>query len=159
MTAPNTRWWELKVPPVALFAIAGIAQRLLTRRRPLTPGRLMGTGATALAAGGLGGAAVLGFGRSGTTVNPHTPERTVTLVTEGAHALSRNPMYVALAGGLLTHAVWLGSMRALIPAAGFMAVVDALQIRPEERLLTERFGEAYADYRRRVPRWLGPLRS
>ncbi len=158
MTAPNTAWWELKVPPVVLFAIAGIAQRALARRRPLTPGRLICASATALTAGGLGGAAVLGFGRSGTTVNPHTPERTVTLVTGGAHALSRNPMYVALAGGLLTHAVWLGPVRALIPVAGFVAAVDALQIRPEERLLAGRFGEAYADYRRRVPRWLGPIR-
>ena len=36
----------------------------------------------------------------------------------------------------------------------FVATVTQFQIRPEERILEERFGEQYIDYRRRVPRWL-----
>ena len=48
---------------------------------------------------------------------------------------------------------------ALLPVAGFVAVIDRTQIRAEEEALRERFGEAYAAYARRVPRWVGPVRS
>jgi protein-S-isoprenylcysteine O-methyltransferase Ste14 len=67
-------------------------------------------------------------------------------------------MYVGLTGVLLAHAMWRGSWRALLPVAGFVAVVDRVQIAAEEAALRERFGDDYEAYLAAVPRWLD-LRS
>ena len=73
----------------------------------------------------------------------------------GITALARNPMYLALTGALVTHAVWLGSLRAIPPVAALAVVLTAFQIRPEERALEQIFGDEYRDYMNQVPRWLG----
>ena len=64
-------------------------------------------------------------------------------------------MYVGLAGLLVAHAAWRGSWAALEPVAGFVLLVDRLQIKAEESALLDRFGAAYAAYRAATPRWLG----
>ena len=51
--------------------------------------------------------------------------------------------------GLLTRSPLL-----LLYAAAFAPVLQLYHVRTEEPELVERFGEAYLDYRRRVPRWL-----
>ena len=76
------------------------------------------------------------------------------LVTSGANAISRNPMYVGMAGLLLAHAVWRGSWTALLPLAGFVAFIDRAQIRAEESALLEKFGAAYEAYKATTPRWI-----
>lgn len=81
------------------------------------------------------------------------------LVESGPNRFTRNPIYLAMAGVLLAHAIARRSWWALLPVAGFVAVIDRTQIRAEEEALRERFGEAYAAYARRVPRWVGPVRS
>ncbi len=77
------------------------------------------------------------------------------LVTDGPFAHTRNPMYVGLTGILLGHAAARRSHVALLPIAGFLAVVDRLQISAEERALSATFGAEYDAYRARVPRWFG----
>ena len=76
------------------------------------------------------------------------------LVTSGANSISRNPMYVGLAGLLLAHAVWRGSGVALLPLAGFVAFIDRVQIHAEEVALLEKFGAEYAAYQATTPRWV-----
>lgn len=76
-------------------------------------------------------------------------------MTTGANAVSRNPMYVGLAGLLVANAVRLGSWRALLPVAAFTLVIDRLQIAAEESALLVNFGADYEAYRATVPRWLG----
>ncbi len=66
-------------------------------------------------------------------------------------------MYVGLSGLLVSYAIRRGSWTALLPAAAFVVVIDRLQIPSEEAALSAHFESAYEDYRRRVPRWLGPL--
>jgi protein-S-isoprenylcysteine O-methyltransferase Ste14 len=70
----------------------------------------------------------------------------------------RNPLYAGLvlgtAGVGLAEASWLVAAVAAAAAAGAHVWV----IRVEEPRLRARFGEAYAEYLRRVPRWL-PGRS
>jgi protein-S-isoprenylcysteine O-methyltransferase Ste14 len=44
----------------------------------------------------------------------------------------------------------------LTPVAVLLLLWGA--ILPEERFLHEKFGATYDDYRRRVPRWVGPVR-
>ena len=88
-------------------------------------------------------------------MKPHHPDDATTLVTDGLYAYTRNPMYLALTGALVTNAAWLGSLRAVPPVAAFTAILTTVQIRPEEEALQQRFGDDYREYRRRVPRWIG----
>jgi protein-S-isoprenylcysteine O-methyltransferase Ste14 len=76
------------------------------------------------------------------------------LVTTGANALSRNPMYVGMAGMLVANALRRGSWKALLPVAAFTLVIDRVQIAAEETALLAHFGADYEAYRRAVPRWL-----
>ena len=82
-----------------------------------------------------------------------------SLVDGGMFAHSRNPLYVGnlliLLGLALVHNGWAMYLVAL-PVFVFVyaAIVSA-----EEKYLTGRFGNAYADYCRRVPRWLPSLRG
>lgn len=94
------------------------------------------------------------FRSSGTTVTPFAPEQASTLVTTGPYALTRNPMYVAMAGVLLAHAVERRHPLQLLPLVGWTAFMDRFQVVPEERALLAVFGDEYAAYRRQVRRWL-----
>ena len=144
-----------KIPPPAYVLAAGLLQRaLVADRRPGTA-RRVAAGALAATSVGFDIAAAGYFRRSRTTVNPLAPDRATGLVTSGPNALTRNPMYVGMAGLLTAHAILLGSWRAVVPVAGFVAVIDRFQIRPEEQALQRIFGEEYDAYRRGVPRWLG----
>ena len=76
------------------------------------------------------------------------------LVTTGPYAVSRHPMYL---GWWLIHtgvAVNRGSAWALATLPLGM-VVEHLGALWEESMLRQRFGEAYADYERDVPRYIG----
>jgi protein-S-isoprenylcysteine O-methyltransferase Ste14 len=117
--------------------------------------RAVGAGATAVASLALAGASAQRFHRSGTTVDPFEPSRASVLVTTGANAITRNPMYVGLAGLLVANAVRQGSWAALVPVAGFVLAIDRWQIPYEEAALLANFGPEYESYCARVPRWLG----
>ncbi len=106
---------------------------------------------------GLGLRVIVAFERAGTAAEPWHP--TTALVTTGLYARIRNPMYVALVLlltgiGLLSGGAWL---LLLVPVLG--AVLHLGVVRPEERYLAGRFGDAYRAYRSRAPRygWPGPL--
>jgi protein-S-isoprenylcysteine O-methyltransferase Ste14 len=102
----------------------------------------------------MAGGAASRFRRGGTTVDPIHPDRASALVTTGPNAVSRNPMYVGMAGVLVANAVRRGSVVALLPAAAFVAWIDRLQVAPEEAALRGLFGSDYADYCATVPRWI-----
>lgn len=89
-----------------------------------------------------------------TTLDPHTPEASSHLVTTGPFAYTRNPLYLAGAGLLWAHALWLGSPRALLPAGAFVLAMDKCQIPLEEAALEQRFGKKYRKYAAEVPRWV-----
>ena len=63
-------------------------------------------------------------------------------------------MYVGLAGLLVANAIRRNSWLALAPVAGFVVLIDRLQIEAEESALLEKFGDAYETYRAASPRWL-----
>lgn len=110
--------------------------------------------AVAGASVGLAAASARQFRRQGTTVEPFEPARATVLVTTGVNSISRNPMYVGMAGVLVAHAVSLGSWRALLPVAAFTAYIDRVQIAAEEPALLANFGADYEAYQASVPRWL-----
>ena len=109
-----------------------------------------------LASASMAGAAASRFSRSGTTHDPFHPDQASVLVTTGANAISRNPMYVGMAGLLVAHAIWRGSWVALAPVAAFIAFIDRVQIQAEESALQQKFGPAYDAYLATTPRWLSP---
>ena len=94
------------------------------------------------------------FHRARTTVNPMKPTAASSLVTTGIYRWTRNPMYLGLALLLTAGAVYLWSPWALLGPVAFVAYIDRFQIGPEERVMRERFGDAYAAYCERVRRWV-----
>ncbi|MBX9591666.1 MAG: isoprenylcysteine carboxylmethyltransferase family protein [Hyphomonadaceae bacterium] len=151
-TRPATVPW----PPVLIGAVLVIGV-VLGRRYPLAwpglddlPARIIGYGL------GAAGLALMAWGfltlqRAGTTIMPN--KRVDRLVTEGAFGFRRNPIYmgevlVFLGLAELTHNVWFAILTPL-----FALAVYALAIRPEERHLETRFGQAYLDYKERTRRW------
>jgi len=142
------------VPPPLIALLAAGAQRALTPAGPTSSVRRTVAGVVAVGSGALAAATVRRFGAAGTTVDPTHPAKASTLVTDGPNALTRNPMYVGLAGLLAAHALARGGLRTWLPVAGFVAAVDRLQVRPEEEALQATFGTAYDEYCSRVRRWV-----
>lgn len=79
------------------------------------------------------------------------------LVTSGAFARVRHPIYSALLGLLLATGVVIADARALGVALIVYVVGTLWRASREERLLREAFGPAYAAYAARVPRLLPRL--
>jgi protein-S-isoprenylcysteine O-methyltransferase Ste14 len=149
---------ELKVPPLAVAALAALVMLLAARIVPALqaaiPARPAFAGFFAVAGVLINLAGVVEFRRAGTTLNPTRPEATSAMVSGGVYRLTRNPMYLGFLLALLGWATWLGNLLALAVVAGFVLYLTRFQIVPEERLLAQRFGGEFAAYRQRVRRWL-----
>jgi protein-S-isoprenylcysteine O-methyltransferase Ste14 len=143
-------------PPV-LIAACIAAALVMGRVFPLPWPGLDDLGARIVGlAFGAAGLALIAWGfltlnRANTTIMPN--KAVDRLVTQGAFAFRRNPIYMGetlLFLGLaeLTHNIWFA-----IAAPMFAAAILVLAILPEERHLEERFGQAYLDYKARTRRW------
>lgn len=98
---------------------------------------------------------IAAFRAAKTTVNPLQPGQASSLVIVGIYRFTRNPMYV---GALFVLTAWFLFLQNWLPMlflGTFVWILTRLQIKPEERVLIGRFGEEYAAYCRRVPRWIG----
>jgi protein-S-isoprenylcysteine O-methyltransferase Ste14 len=147
-----------RVPPLGWLAAGLQVQKMLPGgRRPSRTAR--GLAAMILTASlGFLARAVTAFRRHQTTVDPLAPERASQLVDDGPFRVTRNPMYVAMAGVLVAHAVARRSSLSLLPAAGFVLVINKAQIDAEERAMAANFGADWDRYVSTTPRWLD-LRS
>jgi protein-S-isoprenylcysteine O-methyltransferase Ste14 len=152
------RFLELRIPPpvVGLIFAAGmwsVAQMTPILQFPklvqLLGAALVSSLGVAVALGG-----VVSFHRARTTVNPLKPETSAALVSTGVYSISRNPMYLGMALVLFGWAVYLSSVWSLAGPVFFALYITRFQIVPEERVLQALFGAAFADYKRRVRRWL-----
>ena len=93
------------------------------------------------------------FGRRGLgTPAPYDPPK--KLVVAGLYRYTRNPMYVALVLALVGESIWSQSRGMMIYTAVVAVGFHLRVVIHEEPKLTELFGDEFADYRRRVPRWL-----
>jgi len=70
------------------------------------PGRRVLAVGLGLSAAALYGAVGWKFTKAGTTIDPRAPHKTKALVTSGVFGRSRNPIYVADALMLASHAAW-----------------------------------------------------
>jgi protein-S-isoprenylcysteine O-methyltransferase Ste14 len=110
--------------------------------------------ALALLGLGIDVVAVVSFVHARTTINPTTPDATRSLVTSGIYSVTRNPMYVGLTLLLTAWGLYLSNALALGLVTGFVTYLTLYQIRPEERILRDKFGPAYHNYAQRVRRWI-----
>lgn len=86
------------------------------------------------------------------TLAPSAPPR--KLVAIGLYRRTRNPMYVAVSLILLGWAASFWSVYILIYAIGMMIWFHLWVVFGEEPWMARMFGEAYEQYRTKVPRWL-----
>lgn len=147
----------LKVPPLALMALAAVVMWLLPAMATLPR---LGTWHTALcmAAALLGIAVclagVLAFRLARTTVDPRRPAAATALVVRGIYHHTRNPMYLGFLFVLLAWALYLAKLSSFLVLPLFVLYLTVFQIRPEEVALRERFGREFDAYAARVRRWL-----
>ena len=98
--------------------------------------------------------AIVSFIKTKTTINPRSPQNTNQLVTAGLYRYSRNPMYLGLFFLLLATVLWLGNPVTIFLLLLFLWVMTVFQIKPEEKILNEKFGSDYQHYCKQVRRWL-----
>ncbi|MEL7184962.1 MAG: isoprenylcysteine carboxylmethyltransferase family protein [Pseudomonadota bacterium] len=147
-----------KIPPPVWMLLFGVAMWFVADSRyayPFElPNRWVVIGILVAFGAFFSVTAVRQFGKAETTVNPLDPAKATTLVSDGIFAKSRNPMYVGLLLALGAWAIWLGSLASIAVALLFIPVLNHFQIKPEERVLRELFGDEYREYCRNVRRWI-----
>lgn len=144
------------IPPLQAACWLGVQQVLASlggRRTPRAGALVAGSVALSVAAS-LGSDALRRFASAGTTWHPWAPQDTSALVTDGPNALTRNPMYVGLALGLVGTGLLSGRPWTAAAALGLLASLTP-QVEREEAALADSFGDAWRAYVDRTPRWLG----
>jgi len=76
------------------------------------------------------------------------------LVVSGLYKYIRNPMYVGVLLVIIGHFLWFGYWNLLIYAIVVFFGFHTFVTYYEEPTLKRKFGAAYEEYRKRVPRWI-----
>lgn len=146
------------VPPPVIALAMVLAMYIVSKTGNFLPFDFPGQNAAAFIVAFLGllldALCVAAFFRAKTTVSPLKPERTQKLVVEGFYRFSRNPMYLGMLIILVGAFISLGEGVNFVFVALFVLLLNELQIKPEERVLEEKFGNDYRIYKKRVRRWI-----
>jgi protein-S-isoprenylcysteine O-methyltransferase Ste14 len=151
-------WLESTVPPPVVTLLVGAAMwwaamvTPLLRFAPAVP--LAVAVLVALAGITVEGLGALELLRHRTTVNPLEPCNTSTLVTGGVYRFTRNPIYLGDLLILIGWGLYLSNPLSIIAAFLFVPYISRFQMVPEERALSELFGASYAEFKKRVRRWV-----
>jgi protein-S-isoprenylcysteine O-methyltransferase Ste14 len=160
MTMTETRDSAGVIAPPPLIALAAVVLGLaLDWLLPafllsvlLTLAERIAIAVVLIAAGaGLAVPAMRGFRSAGTHVEPWKPSS--ALVTDGIFGWLRNPMYVGLTLLLAGLSILLASDWMLVMTIIFVPVIHFGVVKREERYLEAKFGDAYRQYKARVPRY------
>ena len=92
------------------------------------------------------------FKKAKTTVKPF--EESNVLIQDGVFRLSRNPMYLGFVSILLGISILLRSLSPYVVVIVFTLLMELIFIRIEERMLAEKFGDQWSQYRSRVRKWI-----
>lgn len=153
----NLQFLELKIPPALVFLIFGALMFLLDRTLPVGEFDFFGREVLLKICIGLAllveGIALLQFARHKTTVDPTKPQSASHLVTTGIYRFTRNPMYLGMLLLLLALGLHLGNAFNTLVAAGFVAYMNRFQIQPEERQLSQLFGNEFKQFCLQTRRW------
>jgi protein-S-isoprenylcysteine O-methyltransferase Ste14 len=143
------------LPPV-YFVASMVAMIVLSRFAPVVHWHLpalRGFGVALIVVGlAISVSAAFRFRHHGTPLKPF--EQSTALVTDGPFRYSRNPMYLGLVVVQVGVGLALESLTPFFVIPVFVAIITTRFVLPEERMLTERFGDAYTQFQRRVRRWL-----
>jgi len=149
---------ELKIPPVAVFLLTGLAMWLVSQFFPgfhwAPPGQSTIASVFYVGSAFAGIAAVIAFYKARTTIHPGKPEDASSLVRNGVYRITRNPMYLALLLALTGWTFTLANPLNLLFLPLFVLYMNRFQILPEERMLLKLFGSDYCAYQQSVRRWL-----
>jgi len=152
------RFLELRIPPPVVGLIVAGGMWTVAHLPPIVrlPDLVRLPVAAVLVAIGVAVAVagVVSFRFARTTVNPLKPETSAALVSTGVYSFTRNPMYLGMVLALFAWAVYLSSIWPLFGPVLFALYITRFQIVPEERVLDGLFGTPFAEYKRRVRRWL-----
>ncbi|MER3376720.1 MAG: isoprenylcysteine carboxylmethyltransferase family protein [Allomuricauda sp.] len=145
------------MPPVFVMIIFGGLMYALAKFLPVGDFDFFGRRELAYFLFGLGFLVILvsliQFGRQHTTTDPLRLEKANSLVTNGIYKYSRNPMYLGMLLFLLAFGLMLGNAFNTLLAAGFVYWMNHFQIKPEEEVLLEKFGQEYSVYCKLTRRW------
>jgi protein-S-isoprenylcysteine O-methyltransferase Ste14 len=160
MTQTNSseRGARVRFPPPLVFLggiLLGVAFQYL-----VVPARVPVDRAVSAIGGILIGVAGLGFVASArilfkrTGQNPVPWKPSPVLILKGPYRITRNPMYLGVALielglGLAVNNLWISLF-----AAPALLTVHFIAVLPEERYLSEKFGESYKAYLTQVSRYL-----
>jgi protein-S-isoprenylcysteine O-methyltransferase Ste14 len=147
----------LKAPP-PLWALALLIVFYFLSDLPMLAGLPLWqshiAGALLLAVGVLiPGYAISQFRSAGTEVSP-TSKTNAKLVTTGAYAFTRNPMYTGVIIASLGAALWFGRPLMFLTPAIIFAITNFVLIPFEEAKMRRQFGAEFDAYANRVRRWL-----
>ena len=149
---------ELKIPPVAQVVITAAAMVGVSKIFPALKFSLSGSTALGIGLGIIGLSSgimgVMQFKKAQTTPNPKEIDKATSLVTSGIYQYTRNPMYLGLVLMLVGWALYLSHFLAFILIPLFMMYITRFQIQPEERMMTQKFGQHYQAYLEKVRRWI-----
>jgi protein-S-isoprenylcysteine O-methyltransferase Ste14 len=143
-------------PPLAwaLAVLAGLALHWLMPlpfMPPAVSARWTG-GVVFAAALALFAWAIVTITRAGSNVPTNTP--TTAIVDTGPYRFTRNPIYLAMLGGLVGLAMAFDNLWLLAALVIFALVIRYGVVAREEAYLERKFGDVYRQYRSRVRRWL-----
>lgn len=158
MTLPKERGAKVRFPPPLVFLAAILLGVLmwhfvLPLSVSLAPALRISAGVLILASGvALVLTARIFFVRTGQSPIPWKP--TPELILQGPYRFTRNPMYVGVTLfvvglGLAVNDLWIS-----IFAAPALLAVHFIAVLPEERYLSEKFGESYRSFLARVRRYV-----
>ena len=154
----STKWLELKIPPLIVWLVFAGAMLGVAYSAPSLTFSLASSSAIAVILVALGVAVtlagVIAFRDKRTTVNPLTPSASTSVVSHGVYGVTRNPMYLGFFLALAGWAVHLSNVGAALLLPAFVAYMTQYQIKPEERVLLDKFGSEFAQYLSRVRRWI-----
>jgi protein-S-isoprenylcysteine O-methyltransferase Ste14 len=157
-TNSSERGAQVRFPPPLVFLggiLLGVAFQYVVAPARAPIDRAIGaTGGILILVAGLGfvaSARVL-FKRTGQSPVPWKP--TPELILKGPYRITRNPMYLGvtlfeLGLGLAVNNLWISLF-----AAPALLTVHFIAVLPEERYLSEKFGESYKAYLAQVRRYL-----
>ncbi|MDK9759212.1 isoprenylcysteine carboxylmethyltransferase family protein [Vibrio sp. D173a] len=152
------KFLELKVPPLALFAVIllssyWLANSLTFASFPVPYHQLVSV-LGVVVSGVIGVSAVWEFKKRKTTVNPIKVDTASLVVDSGIFGYSRNPMYLALFILLFCFGYYLQNLFSLSLSFLFVIYMNRFQVLPEEQALESLFGAEYVDYKQKVRRWV-----
>jgi protein-S-isoprenylcysteine O-methyltransferase Ste14 len=157
-TNPVERGAQVRFPPPLVFlgfTLLGVAFDSVVVPAPAPVRRTISAiGGLLLLTGGVGviASARIHFSRTGQSPVPWKPSP--ELILRGPYRFTRNPMYLGvtlfeLGLGLAVNNLWISLFA--VPA---LLIVHFIAVLPEERYLSEKFGESYRAYVARVRRYL-----